>query len=149
VQEVFNKMMSLKIAPEATNGKPLFNGQIHLCATVGFAGEWNGCVSIQCGEGLAYYLTSKLLCAEIGTLERKDIWDAMGEIVNMVGGHFKANFAETFNSGIEAFKMSIPSVIMGKNYQMFALGNGSMPETILKTDGEKFSINLVLTKKER
>jgi len=146
-EEVFETMMSLQITAEELSGEPLFNGEIHLCATIGFAGEWNGFISLQCSEGLAYRVTSKMLSADSTDIKKNEVWDAMGEVVNMVGGKFKAFFAEAFNSGIEAFKMSIPSVTMGKNYQLFVVGNDTMPETVLKTDGELFSVKLVLKKR--
>ena len=144
--EVFEKMISLSVSEEAPSQEPLFNGAIHLCATIGFAGDWNGFISFMCGEKLAYQITSKMLFMGVDDLQKADVWDAMGEIINMIGGRFKAIFADTFNSGIEAFKMSIPSVIMGKNYQLFVVGDDHYPESVMSTENEKFSIKLVLKK---
>lgn len=147
-EEVFETMMSLQITAEEISGEPLFNGKFHLCATIGFAGKWNGFISLQCSEDLACRVTSKMLSSDTTDVEKNEVRDAMGEVVNMVGGKFKAFFAEAFNSGIEAFKMSIPSVTMGKNYQLFVVGSETMPETVLKTDGESFSVKVVLKKSD-
>ena len=75
-------------------------------------------------------------------------WDAMGEVVNMVGGKFKAIFAEKFNDGMEAFKMSIPSVIMGDNYEIHIVGSDSFQETVIGVNGECFSVKVALKKVE-
>lgn len=149
-EEVFEKMISLSVSGDnGTDASKLFQSQLHLCATIGFAGDWNGFISLQCGEKLAYLITSKMLFMDPADLEKADVWDALGEVVNMVGGKFKAIFAIEFNDGVEAFKMSVPSVIMGKNYQLYVLGNNSIPETVLACEGEKFSLKLVLKKTER
>jgi CheY-specific phosphatase CheX len=146
--EVFEKMITLHVSPEAAQDETLFNGEVHVCATIGFAGEWHGFLSLQCGEELAYQVTSKLLVTDMGDLEKADVWDAMGEVVNMIGGRFKAIFAESYNDGHEAFKMSLPTVIMGSNYSLIVVGGDRIPETIMQADGKKFSIKLALKKVE-
>jgi chemotaxis protein CheX len=149
-KEVFDKMVSMQVRPERPDDVSLFDGHIHLCATIGFAGQWNGSISLQCGEDLAYQLTSKMLCMDTSSVGKEDVWDALGEIVNMVGGKFKAIFAENFNDGVEAFKMSVPSVIMGKNYRLFVVGSDSIPLTVSQlADGKGFSMKLVLRKTEK
>ncbi len=146
--EVFEKMITLHVRQEAAQEEALFNGEMHVCATIGFAGEWHGFLSLQCGEDLAYQVTSKLLVTDMADLEKADVWDAMGEVVNMIGGRFKAIFAESYNDGHEAFKMSLPTVIMGSNYSLVVVGSDRIPETILQADGKKFLIKLALKKVE-
>ncbi len=149
-EEVFEKMISLPVSEEnGTDASTLFQSQLHLCATIGFAGDWNGFISLQCGEKLGYLIPSKMLFMDPKDLEKADVWDALGEVVNMVGGKFKAIFADEFKNGVEAFKMSVPSVIMGKNYQLYVLGNDRITETVLSSEGEKFSVKLVLKKSEK
>jgi CheY-specific phosphatase CheX len=146
--EVFEKMITLQVSSEAAQEEALFNGEVHVCATIGFAGEWHGFLSLQCGEDLAYQVTSQLLVTKMGDLEKADVWDAMGEVVNMIGGRFKAIFAESYNDGREAFKMSLPTVIMGNNYHLVVVGGDRIPETILEADGKRFSVKLALKKVE-
>ena len=146
--EVFEKMIALQVSPEAASEESLFNGEVHLCATIGFAGEWHGFMSLQCGENLAYQMTSKLLVTDIANLKKADVWDAMGEVVNMIGGRFKAIFAENYNDGHEAFKMSLPTVIMGSNYHLVVVGGDRIPEMIMEAGGMKFSVKLALKKVE-
>lgn len=143
--EVFDKMMSVPVE-EQEQGECLTEGERHLTGTIGFAGQWDGFVSMQCGEQLAKYLTAKMLYADMDTLEEEEVRDALGEIVNMVGGKFKSTFAENYNNGMEAFKMSVPSIVQGKNYEVFAIGSDEVQQIHFKTDGMYFCIDLALKK---
>lgn len=143
--EVFDKMMAVPIE-EVDAGNCITAGQNHLTATIGFAGQWDGFVSVQCGENLAKYLTAKMLYADVDSLEDEEIRDALGEIVNMIGGKFKSTFAENFNSGLEAFKMSVPSIVQGKNYEVFAVGSEEVQKMVFRTSEDYFCIELALKK---
>lgn len=143
--EVFDKMMSVPIE-EQESGPCLSEGEYHLTATIGFAGQWDGFVSMQCGEELAKYLTAKMLYADVDSLEDEEVRDALGEIVNMVGGKFKSTFAENYNNGIEAFKMSVPSLVQGKQYEVFAVGSDEVQQIVFKADGMSFCVDLALKK---
>ena len=145
--DVFITMIALRLSvDDQMQGGVQFDGIPHFTATIGFAGRWDGSVSIQCSERLAMELTAKMLMVPTTQLERIEIRDALGEIVNMIGGRFKAIFAEMFTNGIEAFRMSIPSVIMGLHFDVFAVGIDSMFSICFETLGERMQVELALKK---
>jgi CheY-specific phosphatase CheX len=145
--DVFKTMVALDIAVDDSQDAGVqFDGTPHYTATIGFAGRWDGSVSIQCSEQLAKELTAKLLMVPAAQIERIEVRDALGETVNMIGGRFKAIFAEMFTEGVEAFRMSIPSVIMGLHFDVFAVGIDSMFSISFETLGERMQVELALKK---
>jgi CheY-specific phosphatase CheX len=145
--DVFKTMIALNVTVDQLNGECVqFDGVPHYTATIGFAGRWDGSVSIQCSERLAMELTAKMIMVPVTQLERIEIRDALGEIVNMIGGRFKALFADMFTNGVEAFRMSIPSVIMGLHFDVFAVGIDSTFSICFETLGERMQVDLALKK---
>ncbi len=145
-EKVFSTMISMQVEPVNTSEFNLQPEELHFSAVIGFSGGWNGCVSFQCGEILAKKITSVMLMINGDELEDADIRDAMGEIVNMISGNFKSGFSGTFNDGTEAFKMSIPSVTVGKNYTIFAAGSHSQIMVVLGNEEYNFYLDLALRK---
>jgi len=147
-KEVFQKMISvdLSLNKDIIPGPALFDNQKHILATIGFAGGWTGSVTFQCSAMFGFTLTAKMLMTDIKSLEGKDVRDAMGEIVNMVGGKFKACFAESFNDGVEAFKMSVPIVTTGKDFHVLNMKTVSVMEVVMDSGVEKVSVSLALKK---
>lgn len=144
-EEVFEKMIMSSI--NLMEGeKFVIQDEGHITASIGFAGQWDGFVSVQCGESLAYILAAQMLYTDADSLDEAEMRDALGEIVNMVGGKFKASFSDTFNQGVEAFKMSVPSVITGKNYDVYAVGSDSVLEVVFRTHDKQFLVELALKK---
>lgn len=145
-EEVFEKMIMSHIEV-LENIQFTIQDEKHITATIGFAGTWDGFISVQCGEALAFALAAQMLYTDVNNLDEAEMRDALGEIVNMIGGKFKALFAEKFNQGVEAFKMSVPSVITGKNYDVFAVGSDSIEEILFLTQEKQFFIELALKQK--
>lgn len=118
-RDVFEKMTQLAIRFEDVSGRR-FDDMEHLSSSVSFAGEWTGSVSLNCLGNSACFVTSKLLGTAMESTSDPDVKDAMGEMANMIGGRFKALFAEKCNGGREAFRMSVPTVVTGREFQVFA-----------------------------
>ncbi len=142
-EEVFEKMIMSHIEL-LQDQKFSIQNEKHITATIGFAGAWDGFISVQCGNSLAFALAAQMLYTDVNNLDESEMRDALGEIVNMIGGKFKALFAEKFNQGVEAFKMSVPSVITGQNYDVFAVGSDSIQEIVFLTQEKQFLIELAL-----
>ena len=108
-------------------------------AMVGFAGGYNGMISINASRQQALKFTSLMLgmdASECG----EDMPDALGEIANMIGGSFKHHFVK---DGHEV-KLSTPSVISGGEYEMTVC---SLPDTLtllFETEAECFTVSLYL-----
>jgi chemotaxis protein CheX len=82
-----------------------------LSAFVGFGGRLSGVLALHINPENACVLASGLLGM---SFEEADdvVFDAMGEVVNMLAGGLKKNVCHTE----ELFKISIPSVVSGKDY---------------------------------
>jgi chemotaxis protein CheX len=145
-KDVFEKMTQLAIRFENLNGKR-FENTAHLSASVSFVGDWTGSVSLTCLGNSARFVTSKLLGTALESTSDPDVKDAMGEMANMIGGRFKALFAEKCNGGREAFRMSVPTVVTGREFQVFAsdsLNGGAKWSIGIGTADHFFDLCLVL-----
>lgn len=57
-------------------------------AIVGFEGGYSGMVALHCSEALARRITAGLL-QSTDEVDRQDLFDALGEVVNIIGGDIK------------------------------------------------------------
>ena len=145
LDEVFGTMMHLEVTHcDSCDDDDIIHKE-HLTATIGFAGGWNGFVSIACSITTARLITQLLLGTSGDEIPCDEIRDAVGEVVNMVGGRYKSLFSEHLNSGAEVFKMSIPSVVQGKEYNIFAPANSGSTKIAVKIKDEKLSAFLALS----
>ena len=64
-------------------------------------------MSFQCNEGLAKTIASKMFAMEVEDLEEEEVLDAVGEIINMIGGNIKGSV------GVES-TLSIPDVVVNQ-----------------------------------
>ena len=77
-------------------------------AAVYFAGAWTGAVLLECSAPQAIDWASRL-SPDAGAASEADTRDALGELVNMIGGNLKA----LLPSGTV---LSLPSVVAGSDY---------------------------------
>lgn len=121
VREIFSTMVGVEVsAAQTTDTATKFVDCV--TAMVGFAGSYNGMVSINTPQGLAISFASQMLGMEVTEFD-DDVRDAIGEIANMIGGSFKHHFVK---DGHEV-RLSTPSVISGEEYVMTV---GSLPDTL-------------------
>ncbi len=112
VREIFSTMVGISISScQTADVKTKFTDSVS--ALVGFAGCYNGMIGLNTSKKLAIDFTSKMLGMD-GTECDDEVNDALGEIVNMMGGSFKHHFV---NEGHEV-RLSTPSVISGDEYMM-------------------------------
>jgi chemotaxis protein CheX len=138
VREIFSTMVGAEVAPSQTAVTVTkFNDCV--TAMVGFAGSYNGMISINTPQKLALAIASQMLGMEITECD-DDVRDALGEIANMVGGSFKHHFVK---DGHEV-RISTPSVMSGEEYVMSV---GSVPDTLTLMFGygeEHFLVSVYL-----
>jgi chemotaxis protein CheX len=116
VREVFDIMLGCKL--EASGEPPSSPGD--LTAMVGLAGLLCGLVTLRCTAKSAASMASRLLGMEIQQSDRQ-MFDAIGEITNMVAGNFKNKL-----TGIaDKCMLSVPTVITGSNYNCRAMADGA------------------------
>jgi chemotaxis protein CheX len=121
VREIFSTMVGMQISPAQT-AETVTKFTDCVTAMIGFAGSYNGMISVNTPQKLALAIASEMLGMEITECD-DDVRDALGEIANMVGGSFKHHFVK---DGHEV-RLSTPSVMSGEEYVMTA---GSAPATL-------------------
>lgn len=125
-QEVFEMMVGIPLR-RSTDGKSQAAGEI--TAVIGLAGPLTGAFAIRCDEKTAVGIARGMLGVDENEA-RTQIWDAMGEVCNMVVGNFKGKAGTVGETSV----LSVPSVIHGHDYRVRPLINGSCVECRLETE---------------
>lgn len=133
VADVFETMFRTEVETVEENWEPRPGS---LTAAIFFAGAWKGAVLLECSETLARRWTSRLLSMTEPTEVTDDVRDAMGELVNMVGGNLKS----VLPRGVG---LSMPSVVQGRNYSMRICGGNLVNRQVFCCGPERFAITLV------
>lgn len=142
IGEVFSTMVGtteLQYLPQVVDPVSHFDNCV--TAMVGLAGAYNGMVSVHTPHALAKSFTSQMLGMEVTEID-DDVYDALGEIANMIAGSFKHHLSKGGND----VKLSTPSVVNGKEYVISA---GSPNETLtllFNASNESFLVSVVLEK---
>jgi chemotaxis protein CheX len=116
-QEVFDLMLGshLVVATE-----PFAEDGLDITAMVGLAGRLCGVLTIRCSSASGMRMASKMLGVE-SEKAAGEVWDALGEVCNMVAGNFKNKIA-----GLgDGCMLSVPTVITGGDYNCHSLGDSS------------------------
>ena len=79
---------------------------------IGIAGESKGVIVLSINEKLATALVSKLVGKQIKTVD-EDVIDTIAELTNIIAGNSKKGFEEY------RLKISLPSIIRGKEHEIF------------------------------
>ncbi len=97
-------------------------------AVIGLAGPISGVFSIRCDQKTAFGIAGGMLGVDLEEA-RGEVWDALGELCNMVVGNFKA---KTGMVG-ESAALTVPTVIHGHDYKVRPMINGSKVECFMQT----------------
>ncbi len=111
---MFNERATL-IPPEGVCDQP------RISSVVGFAGRLTGYLLLHFNPDVACALVTSLLGTKILIVD-ETVCDAIGEMVNMLAGGLKHHLSKNE----EMFKISIPSVIAGKDYATHAPANSQI-----------------------
>lgn len=118
MQEVFKLMLgcSLELRLE-----PPVDRELDITAMVGMAGKVCGILTVRCSAKSAAQMTSRMLGIDADKAG-PEMWDAVGEICNMVAGNFKNKI-----SGLgDGCMLSVPTVITGGDYNVRSLVNETL-----------------------
>ena len=126
MQEVFELMLACPLTvpeiPPAEQG-------LDITAMVGLAGQLCGILTVRCGSKAAAHMASRMLGIDPDKAG-PEMWDAVGEICNMVAGNFKNKI-----SGLgDGCMLSVPTVITGADYSLHALINDEIRTVMLFQD---------------
>lgn len=58
-------------------------------ASIELRGDWNGRIALTCGTDVAAAIAAAMIGTTVAELSRDDVHDALGEVVNVVGGSVK------------------------------------------------------------
>ena len=114
--EVFEVMVGTPLGPSEEVSLPRV---ADYTAMIGLAGDLCGILSFRCSLDSAARIAGKMLGTDEQTSE-ECIRDALGEICNMVAGSFKAQLSDV----AEHCMLSVPTVVSGKDYELYPLVDG-------------------------
>jgi chemotaxis protein CheX len=122
-QEVFQLMLS---SPLTMPTDTVADDGLEIVSMVGLAGQLCGIISIRCSIKSAGRMASAMLGMEIATAG-PEMWDAVGEICNMVAGNFK-NKVPGLGDGC---MLSVPTVISGESYRLHSMADAGVIHAVL------------------
>ena len=126
IQEVFELMLNSRLEMPAP--PPLEDG-LDITAMVGLAGQLCGLLTIRCSAKSATLMASRMLGIDPDKAG-PEVFDALGEICNMVAGNFKNKI-----SGLgDGCMLSVPTVITGADYSLRSTVNEEY-RTVLLFEG--------------
>jgi len=134
-REVFEIMLGTRLSLMERRDEN--NGDV--TALVGLAGSLCGVLSIRCSNPAARAIAGRMLGvppAEVG----KESWDALGEIANMIAGNFKGKLSGIGNHCM----LSVPTIILGSDYEMHSLMASNVIEIVCKFENKPLWIRLEL-----
>ncbi len=135
-REVFDIMLNTNLEEaEATVSEQV--GEF--TAIVGLAGSLCGVLSIRCTDEAARMMAGKMLGVSAEEVDN-DSLDALGEIANMIAGNFKAKLTGIGNECM----LSVPTIIVGTDYQTRSFAGGTMIEIFCKFEDHGLRITIEL-----
>ena len=142
--DVFRTMMNLRVSPGAVSVEKAQMRKAEVIGSIGVAGFLSGSISVFLPQKLATRTVASLLMMEPEELSPGDVVDAIGEVVNMIGGGIKT---ELFQRA-PLFDISIPSVYMGDDLQRRTVSDDLCFYVPFTIEDESFSVEfLMVTKK--
>jgi chemotaxis protein CheX len=132
-KEVFEIMLGCKVETQPLTEPPVFE----FTAMVGLAGQLCGVLTLRCSAESAIMMASKMLGIEPKAAD-EHMWDALGEICNMIAGNFKNKL-----TGMgDRCMLSVPTVITGADYSFHALADGGPIEVMMIFEGAPILVSL-------
>jgi chemotaxis protein CheX len=134
-QEVFELMLGshLVVATEAASqDQDQDKDGLDITAMVGLAGRLCGVLTIRCSSKSGARMASKMLGVD-AEKAATEIWDALGEVCNMIAGNFKNKI-----SGLgDGCMLSVPTVITGGDYCCHSSGTAETLQINLLFEGDR------------
>lgn len=132
-REVFELMVGCCLEIPAS---PPSEDELDVISMVGLAGQLCGMLTLRCRAQAAARMASQML-GLVGDQANSQMWDAVGEICNMVAGNFKNKI-----SGLgDGCVLSVPTVITGADYSMHSLVNEQI-RSVLLFEGDPIVLTL-------
>lgn len=140
VTEVFGTMLSMQMLamPPA---ECVFEGQAQIASAVGFTGQASGVVYLYTTSAFADRITRGLLGLDVTESTTEELVnDAMGEIANMVVGHFKSRLVDR---GVLCV-MTIPSIVRGSQFGIEAVSQTNVERLGFRSGNNFLLVELLI-----
>lgn len=133
MREVFELMLA---SPLEVVSEPVSDAALDITSMVGLAGQLCGVVTLRCSSRSAARMAARMLGIEADQTG-PEMWDAVGEVCNMVAGNFKNKI-----SGLgDGCMLSVPTVIAGADYSFHTMVNDQI-RTAMSFEGEPLLLTL-------
>lgn len=130
-QSILN--LPIELAPEtAMNESEMMAGCVQI------TGGWQGAVCLNCDSRLAARAASIMFGTEADASSKSEMQDALGELVNMIGGNLKGLINEPC-------QLSLPTLVDGSDYSLRIPRSNVILRVPLRCEG--FALEVVIREK--
>ena len=143
--EVFKTMMEIKVVPGEICVEKAQSRKSEIIGSIGVAGFLSGSISIFLKRDLARVTAAKMLMlGEDEEISDEELPDAIGELINMIGGNIKNElFTKT-----PLFDISVPSVYVGDDLQRRSVSDDLCFHVPFTYDEQEFSVEFLMITKD-
>ena len=143
--EIFDMMLPLKMTERMFDyplSQEIFDHAISddVVASIGLTGQFSGTVSLYVSLPMALSLAGWMMEQTYEQLN-SEVYESLGEMINMIAGGLKNRLSSPDQ---EAFNLSIPIVISGKDKIVFHGSNKHQIVIPIETDRGLMTVHLVL-----
>lgn len=132
--EIWSTTLDLEVKPGSA--LPAQNGQTTLLTScIQISGDWQGAVTLSCTHDLARRAVASMFDMSVEEVGRDDMYDAIGEMANMVAGNMKPMLSPTC-------RLSPPAVVEGVEYELRIPGARLIHETPMECEGMPFAVSV-------
>jgi len=137
VATIWETAIGLQILPESPDSRgSIGNRPRSTAALIQITGAWNGAILLDCPVEVAKLAASIMFSTDVADITVADLQDAVAEMVNMVGGNFKALLPERCY-------LSLPAVVEGGDYSARIPGSSLLGRVHFSCQGHPMSITVL------
>jgi chemotaxis protein CheX len=141
--EVFSTMVGVTVhVPAATGDPPVDAGPpdgsvvAYVTGMIGIAGAMRAVLSLRCSDRAATRIASQMLAISVDEAASQ-MSDAVGEVCNMIAGHFKHKIGYG-----DSCNLTVPTVVVGGSYSIHCLEKGERQEFPVTYEGGTVLVTL-------
>lgn len=144
--EVFRTMLNTKVTAGAMAVEKAKSRQADVIASIGVTGFFSGAISVFMDKPLAQQVAAGLLGLDAAdAVPEQDVIDAIGELVNMIGGNVKN---ELFTK-MPLFDISVPSVYVGDGLQRRAVADDLCFTVPFQVNGRDLTVEFLMNTNQK
>lgn len=131
---IWETAIGLRVEPGSPDS--IGNRARSTAACIQITGAWNGAILLDCPAEVARLAASIMFSNDTNMVTVADLQDAVAELVNMIGGNFKALLPETCY-------LSLPAVVEGGDYSARVPGSTLLGRVPFTCEGHAMSITVL------